>query len=121
MLIRQPQHKNRTISNYPTRVVAAEAAIASADWKTAEAKLDPWLATHPNDARALFDAGYVADAQNRLDDAASLYRAPLRPIPTRLKPISRSGCCWPARESRQKPEPICWQLPSSILAWQDRL
>jgi tetratricopeptide (TPR) repeat protein len=55
------------------QVVAAEAAIASADWKTAEAKLDPWLATHPTDARALFDAGYVADAQNRLDDAASLY------------------------------------------------
>ena len=26
------------------------------------------------DARALFDAGYVADAQNRLDDAAALYR-----------------------------------------------
>ncbi len=56
------------------QVIAAEAAIAGSDWKTAEAKLDPWLATHPNDARALFDAGYVADAQNRLDDAASLYR-----------------------------------------------
>ena len=40
----------------------------------AEAKLDPWLVSHPSDARALFDAGYVADAQNRLDDAASLYR-----------------------------------------------
>ncbi len=55
-------------------VTAAEAAIAGSDWKTAEAKLDPWLVSHPQDARALFDAGYVADAQNRLDDAASLYR-----------------------------------------------
>jgi len=55
-------------------VTAAEAAIASSDWKAAEAKLDPWLVSHPQDARALFDAGYVADAQNRLDDAASLYR-----------------------------------------------
>ncbi len=54
-------------------VIAGESAIAGSDWKTAEAKLDPWLATHPNDARALFDAGYVADAQNRLDDAAGLY------------------------------------------------
>ncbi len=52
------------------QVAAAEAAIASSDWKTAEARLDPWLAAHPADARALFDAGYVADAQNRLDDAA---------------------------------------------------
>ena len=56
------------------QVVAAEAAIAGSDFKTAEAKLNPWLATHPKDARALFDAGYVADAQNRLDDAAGLYR-----------------------------------------------
>lgn len=55
-------------------VLAAEAAIVKSDWKTAEAKLDLWLAAHPNDARALFDAGYAADAQNRLADAAGLYR-----------------------------------------------
>jgi predicted Zn-dependent protease len=58
----------------PAEVAAAESAIAASDWKTAEAKLDPWLAAHPADARALFDAGYVADAQNRFDDAAALYR-----------------------------------------------
>jgi predicted Zn-dependent protease len=55
-------------------VAEAEAAIVKSDWKAAEAKLSPWLAAHPKDARALFDAGYVADAQNRLDDAAGLYR-----------------------------------------------
>ena len=55
-------------------VASAESAIAASDWKTAEAKLDIYLAAHPADARALFDAGYVADAQNRLDDAAVLYR-----------------------------------------------
>ncbi len=58
----------------PAEVASAESAIAASDWKTAEAKLDVYLATHPTDARALFDAGYVADAQNRLDDAATLYR-----------------------------------------------
>ncbi len=58
----------------PQQVVDAEAAIVKSDWKTAEAKLDPWLIDHPKDARALFDAGYVADAQNRLDDAVGLYR-----------------------------------------------
>ncbi len=57
-----------------SEVAAAEAAIANTDWKTAEATLDSWLAAHPTDARALFDAGYVADVQNRSDDAASLYR-----------------------------------------------
>jgi tetratricopeptide (TPR) repeat protein len=58
----------------PAELAAAEAAIAGSDWKAAEAKLDPYLAAHPADARALFDAGYVADAQDRLDDAAALYR-----------------------------------------------
>jgi tetratricopeptide (TPR) repeat protein len=55
-------------------VAAAEEAITKSDWKAAEAKLDPWLAAHPADARALFDAGYVADAQNRLEAAAGLYK-----------------------------------------------
>jgi Flp pilus assembly protein TadD len=55
-------------------VASAESAIASSDWKTAATKLDAYLTVHPRDARALFDAGYVADAQNRLDDAAALYR-----------------------------------------------
>ncbi len=55
-------------------LAAAEAAIAASDWNSAQAKLDQYLAAHPADARALFDAGYVADAQNRPDDAAALYR-----------------------------------------------
>jgi len=56
------------------QVAAAEADIASSDWNAAESKLDPYLAAHPADARALFDAGYVADAQDRFDEAAALYR-----------------------------------------------
>ena len=71
-----PEAQAQAVEPQPVsaQVTAAEAAIAASDWKTAEAKLDPWLAQHPQDARALFDAGYVADAQNRLDDAAGLYR-----------------------------------------------
>jgi Flp pilus assembly protein TadD len=55
-------------------VASAESAIASSDWKSAETRLNAYLTVHPTDARALFDAGYVADAQKRLDDAAGLYR-----------------------------------------------
>lgn len=58
----------------PDEVLNAEAAIAKSDWKNAEAKLATWLAAHPTDARALFDAGYVADSEDRLDDAAGFYR-----------------------------------------------
>jgi predicted Zn-dependent protease len=55
-------------------VADAETAMAKADWKTAEPLLQAWLANHPTDARALFDAGYAADAQGRDADAASLYQ-----------------------------------------------
>jgi len=55
-------------------VLAAESAIAANDLKTAQSSLESFVAAHPGDARALFDLGYIADAQNRLDDATDLYR-----------------------------------------------
>jgi len=58
-------------------VAKAEEAIVKSDWKTAEPLLDSWLAQHPKDARALFDSGYLADAQSRNDDAVSQYRKAL--------------------------------------------
>lgn len=63
------------------QVLDAEAAIGKSDWKTAEAKLTPWIAAHPADARALFDAGYVADAQNHLTQAAHYYRRAIQANP----------------------------------------
>lgn len=58
----------------PQQVADAEAAIVKSDWKSAQTTLDTWLSAHPGDPRALFDAGYVADAQNRMQDAAAFYR-----------------------------------------------
>jgi predicted Zn-dependent protease len=66
-------------------VLDAEALIVKSDWKGAEAKLTPWLADHSTDARALFDAGYVADAQNKLDDAAGFYRRAVEADPKRFE------------------------------------
>ena len=67
------------------QVLDAEAAILRSDWEAAEARLMPWLAGHPDDARALFAAGYVADAQNRLDDAADLYHRAAKANPKSLE------------------------------------
>jgi tetratricopeptide (TPR) repeat protein len=80
--VEQPQTGPAPISD---QVTAAEAAIAGSDWKTAETKLDLWVAAHPDDPRALFDLGYVADAQGRLDDAASLYRRAIAANPKSLE------------------------------------
>ena len=69
-----PSKANSAAPQVSPQVADAEGAIVKSDWKTAETKLDAWLAAHPVDARALFDAGYVADAQNHLDEAVSFYR-----------------------------------------------
>lgn len=66
----------------PSQSVAeAEGLIAKSEWKAAEAKLASWLTAHPDDARALFDAGYTADAQNKLDDSAEFYRRAVKADP----------------------------------------
>jgi predicted Zn-dependent protease len=66
-------------------VAEAEGLIAKADWKSAETKLASWLASHPDDPRALFDAGYVADAQNKLDDAAGFYSRAVKADPNNFE------------------------------------
>jgi tetratricopeptide (TPR) repeat protein len=63
--------------NLPPELADAEASIAISDWNAASAKLDEYLATHAHDARGFFDAGYVADHQDRLDRAAGFYRRAL--------------------------------------------
>lgn len=66
-------------------VLDAEALIVKSDWQAAEAKLSAWLKDNPNDPRALFDAGYVADARNQLDDAAGFYRRAVEADPKRFE------------------------------------
>lgn len=68
------QDKKPAQDSVSPEIAKAEAAIEKSDWKTAEPVLDAWLTAHPSDAHALFDAGYVADAQGRNDDAVSLYK-----------------------------------------------
>lgn len=69
-----PDASSDTPQPVAQQVLDAEAAIGKSDWKGAQAILTPWIAAHPDDARALFDAGYVADAENQPDEAVSLYR-----------------------------------------------
>jgi tetratricopeptide (TPR) repeat protein len=81
-----PPATNDAKANAPTQQIApelvdAEAAIVKSDWKAAAAKLDAYLTTHATDARALFDAGYVADHLDHLDAAAGFYRRALEVNP----------------------------------------
>ena len=62
-------------------VAEAEAAIVKSDWKAAESKLAAYLVGHPEDGRALFDAGYAADAQNEMDQAGAYYERAVKADP----------------------------------------
>jgi predicted Zn-dependent protease len=55
--------------------------MAKSDWKGAEARLAPYLSEHPNDERALFDAGYSADALNEFDQAEAFYKRAINTDP----------------------------------------
>ncbi len=83
----QPTAGNPTVpAGTPSQaVIDAEALIVKSDWKGAEGTILRWLIDHPGDARALFDAGYVTDAEGKLDDAAGFYRRAAEADPTRFE------------------------------------
>ena len=69
----------------PSPLDAAENAIASQNYAAAAAQLDLFLSTHPTDARALFDRGYVAQAQNQIPKAISCYRKAIAADPKQFE------------------------------------
>jgi len=50
-----------------------ESAIEEKNYTMAAARLELFLSAHPQDARALFDRGYVEDAQGHTDAAQDWY------------------------------------------------
>ncbi|HEY2472344.1 MAG TPA: tetratricopeptide repeat protein [Terracidiphilus sp.] len=77
----KPAQDSDQSAQLPPQLATAEASIAKSDWKTAATQLDAYLAVHSTDARALFDAGYVADHQDQLDRAAGFYRRAIEENP----------------------------------------
>jgi tetratricopeptide (TPR) repeat protein len=89
-------------------IASAEAAMVKRDWKTAEPILDAWLAAHPADARALFDAGYLADAQDRNDDAATLYRKAIDANPKSFEAQISLGLLLARMDKPAEARPALW-------------
>ncbi|UWZ83462.1 tetratricopeptide repeat protein [Occallatibacter riparius] len=96
-----PSAENADAKLVAPEVADAEAAIVKSDWKTAESKLSAYLAAHPEDARALFDAGYAADALNQLDQAAGFYLRAVKVDPKSFEAQLSLGLLL-ARQGKQK-------------------
>jgi len=69
----------------PNPLNQAESAIAARNYPAATYQLDAYLSAHPGDARALFDRGYVADAQGQTADAESWYRKAIAADPKQFE------------------------------------
>lgn len=69
----------------PTALQQAESDIVTHNFAAADAQLDTWLSTHAKDARALFDRGYVADAQGKSASAESWYRKAIAADPKQFE------------------------------------
>ncbi len=72
-------------SSAPNPLEQAETAIQAQNYTAAAYQLDAYLSAHPNDARALFDRGYVADAQGQTDTAESWYRKAIAADPKQFE------------------------------------
>ncbi len=70
-------------SNSP--VSEAEGDIALQNYDGAQKLLLPWISAHSTDARALFDLGYLDDAQNHPDAAIANYKKAIAADPKQFE------------------------------------
>jgi tetratricopeptide (TPR) repeat protein len=68
-----------------TPLADAEANISLQNYDKARNLLLPWLSAHPNDAQALFDLGYLEDAENHPDAAIANYKKSIEANPMRFE------------------------------------
>ncbi len=68
-----------------TPLADAEGDIALQNYTHARSLLLPWLSAHPSDSRALFDLGYLEDAENHPDAAVANYKKSIDADPKRFE------------------------------------
>src|SRR5882762_8349393 len=62
-----------------------ENAIEAKNYSVASNQLGIYLSAHPDDARALFDRGYVEEAQGQLQSAENYYRKAITADPKQFE------------------------------------
>jgi tetratricopeptide (TPR) repeat protein len=79
---RQDQQKSQSDGD---ALDVVESAIEAKNYTLASGSLDIFLSAHPADARALFDRGYVEDAQGHTDAAEGWYRKAIAADPKQFE------------------------------------
>jgi len=90
-----------------------ESAIEAKKYELATARLDVYLSAHPTDARALFDRGYVEDAQGHTDAAEGWYRKAVAADPKQFEARSALGLLLAAKGDAKDDQAAVDQLQAA--------
>lgn len=92
-----------------------ESAIEAKKYTLATARLEIYLSAHPTDARALFDRGYVEDAQGHTGAAEGWYRKAVVADPKQFEARSALGLLLAARGDTKDNAAAIEQLQAAAL------
>jgi tetratricopeptide (TPR) repeat protein len=104
----------RQQADAPEPLADAESSIEAKNYAAASNQLDAWLSVHPADARALFDRGYVADAQNQTSDAESWYRKAIDADPKQFEARLALGMLLAAKDDSASAQAARDQLQVAV-------
>ncbi|AXC12573.1 hypothetical protein ACPOL_3280 [Acidisarcina polymorpha] len=85
-----------------TPLAEAEGQMALQNYEPARKLLQPWLTDHPADARALFDVGYIEDAENHPDVAIEDYQKSIAADAKAFEPRLSLGLLLARRDRSQE-------------------
>ena len=105
-----PAHPAQAPANAPVdskdqiapALAEAEAKLEAHDYASARALLSTYLSAHPADARALFDRGYVEDAEEHAPAAEGYYRQAIAADPEQFEARLALGLLLAARAPGDK-------------------
>ena len=97
-----------------TALTQAESDIDAKNYTAAASKLDVYLSVHPGDARALFDRGYIADAQDHPDVAESWYRKAIAADPKQFESRLALGLLLAGKSDPKSDQEAREQLQAAI-------
>lgn len=95
-------------------LVTIESEIEARNYAAATKRLDVFLSAHPSDARALFDRGYIEDAQGRTGEAESWYRKAVTADPKQFEARSALGLLLASKGDAKDDQAAVEQLTASL-------
>jgi tetratricopeptide (TPR) repeat protein len=91
-----------------------ESAIEAKNYPLASSRLDIYLSARPADARALFDRGYIEDAQGHADAAEGWYRKAVAADPKQFESRLALGLLLAAKNDPSSDQAAAEQLQAAV-------